>query len=229
MKGGRFALLKNIVLFSELSQEEIRDLLELSKNRKYPRGNIVLYKGDVGDVIYIILKGKVKVVLSNPDGKEIILNTLNTGEYFGEMSIFDQLPRSANIVAMEDCEFLVIPQEAIIDLIRKNPQVALKMISVMSARLRESNEQINSLAHLDVKGRGAQTLLKLLKKTSKQAEEGYQVIPRPSVKDIADMSGASRETVSRILSELAKQGLISLIKDRIVIYEGLVDGDYPDD
>ena len=225
MKSGRFALMKNIPLFSELSSVETDDLVKLSQSRKYPRGNIVLYKGDVGDVIYIILKGRVKVVLSSPDGKEIILSTLNTGEYFGEMALFDHLPRSANIVTMEDCDFLVIPQEVIIDLIKKSPQLALKMISIMSARLRDSNEQISSLAHLDVKGRVARTLLKLSKKASKKTKDGYQMIPRPSAKDIADMSGASRETVSRILTEFARQGLISLSKNHIVVYEELVESD----
>lgn len=215
--------LKKIPLFSELSTDELHGLSKLSKKRRYPRGNIVLYKGDAGDVIYLILEGKVKVVLSHSDGKEIILNTLISGDYFGEMSIFDHMPRSANIVAMEDCEFLAIPQKAITDQIKKNPQLAFKLLSIMSQRLREANEQISSLAYLDVKGRVAQTLMRLLKKSGKTTGEGYQVLPRPAMKDIADMSGTSRETVSRILNELAKQGIITYTKDSFIFYEDLVD------
>jgi CRP/FNR family transcriptional regulator len=98
---------------------------------------------------------------------------------------------------MEDCEFLMIPQEAVIAQIEQNPRLALKMLSVMSARLRESNEQISSLAHLNEKGRVAHTLHKLFKKTGRTIDSEYQAIPKLSVKDIADMSGAFRETVSR--------------------------------
>ena len=221
-------LLKNIEPFSDLSPEELEGLAANSKRRSYPSGSIVLYKGDVGDVIYLILKGKVKVVLSNPEGKEIILNTFSVGEYFGEMSIFDHMPRSANIVAIEDCEFLMIPEEAVVNQIKKTPALAFKLLSIMSARLRESNEQIASLAHLNVKGRVAHTLYKLFKKSGKTVDGQNQVIPRPTVKEIADMSGASRETVSRILTELAKQRIISLTKTEIVIHKDLVDGDYAD-
>ena len=217
----KMEILKNIPLFAGLTSNEIRDLLEFSEKRKYPRGSIVVYRGDVGDVLYLIMKGKVKVVLSSQDGKEIILNTLQTGNYFGEMSVFDHMPRSATVVTMEDCEFLVITRKALTDQIKGKPEVALKLLSEMSRRLRETDEQIKSLAHLDVRGRLAQTLLKLLKKTDTQKEETYQVIPRPGIKDLADMTGTSRETVSRTLREFSEQGIISLTKNRIIIYQGL--------
>jgi len=212
---------ENIPLFAELSSKEIRGLLEFSEKRKYPRGSIVVYRGDVGDVLYLIMKGKVKVVLSSQDGKEIILNTLQAGNYFGEMSVLDHMPRSATVVTMENCEFLVITRKVLTDQIEGNPEVALKLLSEMSRRLRETDEQINSLAHLDVRGRLAQTLLKLLKKTDTRKEETYQVIPRPTMKDLADMTGTSRETVSRILREFSKKGIISLKKNSIIIYQGL--------
>jgi CRP/FNR family cyclic AMP-dependent transcriptional regulator len=216
-------LLSNISLFSELSTEERRGLFDISKKRIYPRGSIVLYKGDVGEDIYLILKGKVKVVLSHPQGKEIILNTLDAGNYFGEMSVIDRLPRSATVMAMEDCEFLVITRENMTDQIKKNPQIALKLLSVMSERMRESNEQISSLAHFDVRGRVARALLRMLKKSDIPSTHGYQEIPRPPMKDIADRVGASRETVSRILTEFSKNKIISITRNSIVIYEGLVD------
>ena len=95
-------LIKNIPLFSGLSQREIKGLLESSEKRKYPRGAIILHQSDKGQVIYLILKGKVKVILSGKAGKEIILNTLEAGNYFGEMSVFDRMPRSATVVTMED-------------------------------------------------------------------------------------------------------------------------------
>jgi CRP/FNR family transcriptional regulator/CRP/FNR family cyclic AMP-dependent transcriptional regulator len=135
------------------------------------------------------------------------------------MSVFDYMPRSATIVAEKDCELLIISREAIISQIRKNPQIAIKMLSNMSSRVREANEQVNCLTNLDAKGRVAQTLMKLSKKLGVRVENGSHVIPRPMVKDIAAMSGTSRETVSRILTELTKSGIIGQSKEHIVIYK----------
>jgi len=214
-------LIKKIPLFSELSSKEVERLQNSLEIREYPDGSIVVYKGDVGHVLYLILEGEVKVVLTSQEGKEIILNTLQAGDYFGEMSVLDHMPRSATIITMEPCRFMVITREVLIDQIRQHPKLALKLLSEMSRRLREANEQINSLAHLDVRGRVAQTIIKLSKKANTRTEEGLYVIARPVEKDIADMSGTSRETVSRILGEFSKNGIISLTKDEIIIHEAL--------
>ena len=214
-------LLKSVPLFSELSHEELEELLSLSKKRRYPRGSFVLYKDDIGQVIYLILKGKVKVVLIDESGREIILSTLKSGDYFGEMSAIDQMPRSATVVTVQDSEFLVISQKSITDQIERNPRIAIKLLSEMSRRLREADEQINSLALLDVKGRVARLLLKLSKDTIKRKGEGYKVITRPTLQDLAAMVGTSRETVSRILSDFSKSGLIGLTRKDIIIYNEL--------
>lgn len=213
--------IKKIPLFSELSPEELTELLKLSEKRRYPRGSIVLYKGDEGQSIYLILKGQVKVVLDDEKGKELILSTLQAGDYFGEMSVLDQMPRSATIVTVENCEFLLIFQKAMMDQIRQNSSIALNLLSEMSRRLREADEQISNLGLLDVKGRVAQTLLKVSRGTTVRKGEDFKVIPRPALKDIAAMAGTSRETVSRILSEFSKRGLISLTRENIIIYENL--------
>lgn len=214
-------LLKNIHIFSDLSSGEMEDLLARSQKRRYPQGSIVLHKDDAGNMIYLILKGSVKVVLSYSDGRETILTILKSGDYFGEMSVFDYLPRSATIVAEEECEFLIISRETITKLIKKSPQIALKLLTEMSRRVREANEQINSLANLDARGRVARTLLKLSKGAGARIEKDHKVFPKPLMKDIAAMAGTSRETVSRILNELAKRGVIGLTKECIIIYERL--------
>jgi CRP/FNR family cyclic AMP-dependent transcriptional regulator len=145
-------LIKDIPYFSELTIEEMQNLVASSQKRRYPRGSIVLHKDDVGDETYLIMIGKVKVIVTHPDGKEIILNILKSGDLFGEMAVFDHMPRSATIVAEEDCEFLIISQENIKNLIKRNPQIAFKLLSDMSRRVREADEQIGSLANLDAKG-----------------------------------------------------------------------------
>jgi CRP/FNR family cyclic AMP-dependent transcriptional regulator len=214
-------ILKSVPLFSELSQEELEELLALSKKRRYPRGSFVMFKDDIGQVIYLILKGKVKVILIDESGREIILSTLQSGDYFGEMSAIDQMPRSATVVTVQDSEFLVILQKSITEQIEKNPRIAIKLLSEMSRRLREADEQINSLALLDVKGRVARLLLKLSNETIKRKGEGYKVITRPPLQDLAAMAGTSRETVSRILSDFSKSGLIGLTRKDIIIYNEL--------
>ena len=220
-----FEFIKNIPLFSGLSPEEIQGLSDSSERRKYPRGSIVLYQSDEGQVIYLILKGRVKVVLTNEEGKETILDILQPGNHFGEMAVFDHLPRSATIVTMEESEFLIISQEVLTDQILKNPSIALKLLAEMSRRLREADEQINSLAHLDVRGRIARALLRLSKEANAIETENHRMIPRPSSKDIAAMTGTSRETVSRILGNFSKKGLIGLNKENIFIFKELEEYD----
>lgn len=212
-------LLKNIPYFSELTIEEMQNLVASSQKQRYSRGSIVLHKDDVGDETYLIMLGKVKVVVGHTDGKEIILNILKTGDIFGEMAVFDNMPRSATVVAEEDCKLLVMSREIITNQIKRNPQIAFKLLSDMSRRLREADEQISSLATLDAKGRVAQTLLKLSKEADMITDEGYRVFPKPPIKNIAAMSGTSHEIVSQLLTELAKKRIIGLTQGHIVIYD----------
>ncbi len=212
-------LIKNIPYFSELTIEEMQNLVASSQKRRYPRRSIVLHKDDVGDETYLIMTGKVKVIVTHPDGKEIILNILKSGDFFGEMAVFDNMPRSATVAAEEDSELLIISRENITNLIKRNPQIAFKLLSDMSRRLREADEQISGLAHLDAKGRVAQTLLKLSKEANMITDDGHKVFPKPPIKDIAAMSGTSHEIVSQLLSELTNKGIIGLTKEHIIIYD----------
>jgi CRP/FNR family transcriptional regulator, cyclic AMP receptor protein len=212
-------LIKDIPYFSELTIEEMQNLVASSQKRRYPRGSIVLHKDDVGDETYLIMIGKVKVIVTHPDGKEIILNILKSGDLFGEMAVFDHMPRSATVAAEEDSELLIISRENITNLIKRNPQIAFKLLSDMSRRLREADEQISGLAHLDAKGRVAQALLKLSKEANMITDDGHKVFPKPPIKDIAAMSGTSHEIVSQLLSELTNKRIIDLTKEYIIIYD----------
>ena len=211
-------LLRKISIFADLADDDLEKLIELSEKRKYPRNSIILYRGDEGRAIYLIRKGKVKITLNNEEGKEIILNTLTKGNYFGEMSIFDKRKRSASVIAMLDSEFLIISNNALNDLIKKRPEVSFKLLSEMSLRLRAANEQIRSLTFDKVRHRVAQVLKNLCKESSLNNNDGYQVIIRPAIKDIAALAGTTRETASRILHEFSRQGAIKLNKENIIIF-----------
>jgi len=221
-------LLKNIPYFSELTIGEMINLVESSKTQRYPRGSVVLHKDDVGDETYLIIIGRVKVIVSHPDGKEIILNSLKAGDFFGEMAVFDHLPRSATVVAEEECEVLIISRETLTNQIKKNPLIAFKLLADMSRRLREADEQISGLTHLDEKGRVAKALLKLSRESYMITDEGYQVFPKPPIKDIAAMSGTTHEIVSRLLDEFTNKRIIGMSREYIVIYDRLETGDKTD-
>ena len=116
---------KKIPFLSEFSDDELKEMSDLSERRKFPPGSSVLYEGDKNKTPYLILKGRVKIILSDKKGKEIIISTLKEGDYFGEMALFDQLPRSATVVTLEDSEFLIISPEVLLDKISKNPRLSL--------------------------------------------------------------------------------------------------------
>ena len=212
-------LIKNIPIFAGLTDNDVENLITHSEKRKYPRGSIILYQGDTGHAIYLILKGQVKVILTSDEGKEIILSTLKKSNYFGEMSIFDQEKRSATVVAKSNTEFLVISREVLRNLINEKPEIALNLLSEMSRRLRATDEQIRSLAFSDVKRRVAKVLSDLFKEavSEQRPTSNFKSINRPGMKDIAAMCGTSRETASRILNDFHKQGIIQLTKDHIFL------------
>lgn len=210
-------LFKNVPLLAGLPADAVSELAAGSERRRYAKGDVILYKGDPGQVIFLILKGGVKAILEDHNGKEIILSKLHIGDYFGEMALFDRMPRSAEVVALEDSEFLVIDEKALFPLIRKNPDLAMRLLSEMSLRLREANEQIGNLALLDVRGRVARVLVKLSKGEGVQKGDQCKIVPKVAMSELSAMSGASRETVSRVLSDFSRKGLIKITKGSIVI------------
>lgn len=214
-------LIRNIPLFSDLPLEELTELGKLAEKRRYRAGDVVFFKGDSGQFMYLILKGRVNVVITDETGGEIILSQFAEGEYFGEMSALDDMPRSADVVTTEESEFLVISHDIIRKAISKNPDMALKLLSEMSKRLREANQQINDLVFLDMKGRVARVLLKLSKVSGLKKGGDPRTIARPSARDLSSMVGGTRETISRVLNDFSKRGLVSLEKKKIIIYEGL--------
>jgi len=186
-----------------LSAEELRAISAHAQTRAFPRNAVVLNEGDRTDSLYIILEGRVKAFVSDPDGKEVVLSTQGAGEYFGEMAL-DEGPRSASIMTLEQCRFLVVPKSDFMDFLMKNPAVAVRVIEKLIHRVRSLTENVKSLALMDVYGRIARLLLELAAE-----RDGRLVISeRLTQKDIASRIGASREMVSLILKDLTAGGYI---------------------
>ncbi len=212
-------VLKAVPLFSGCQDEQLRVLAAMVTRRSVPRGTLVLNAGDQTDSLYIVLSGRLKVLMSDSDGKEVILSILGPGEFFGEMGLIDDSPRSASVLAIEPCELLSISKRDFKSCLAQNFEMAMAVMKGLVRRLREADRKIGSLALLDVYGRVARLLLDM-----SESVDGQKVVTKRLPKqDIAKMIGASREMVSRVMKDLQMGGYIEmrgsniLLKDTILL------------
>jgi CRP/FNR family transcriptional regulator, cyclic AMP receptor protein len=195
---------------------ELRDFAQHAVSRTYPKNTVVVSEGDRTDSLYIIVSGRVKIYVSDEKGKEIVLSESGPGEFFGEM-VLDEGPRSASVMTLEPTQFLVVPKEDFQEFLAKSPEFALHLILKLIKRVRALTNDVKSLALMDVYGRVARLLLDLAKE-----RDGVLVIEnRPTQQEMASRIGASREMISRILSDLARGGYIVSEGDRITIAKSL--------
>jgi CRP/FNR family cyclic AMP-dependent transcriptional regulator len=181
--------------------------------RSYPKNTIIVTEGDKTDSLYVILEGRVKVFVSDGEGREMVLLTQGPGEYFGEMML-DEGPRSASIMTLEPSRFLVVQKNDFRDFVANNPAFALSLIDKLIGRARALTANVKSLALMDVYGRVARLLLELAEET-----DGKMSIPqRLTQQDIASRIGASREMVSRILKDLSTGGYLTQTRTGILLH-----------
>ena len=218
-------LLKGVELFSELNEEQLKMLANLVVAQNFVRDETVVLEGDDSvQALYLIASGSVQVYMTGVDGRETILSFLERGDFFGEMSLIDGEPRSASVRTVTDAQLLLIHRESFLTLIRQSPEIAMGLLSEMSKRLRKANRQIGSLSTMSVSGRVAGTLLNLMQERGVRihTDNGKMVTVihnRPTQQQLADMSGTTRETVSRICSLLVRTGAIAMTGKDIVIFD----------
>jgi CRP/FNR family cyclic AMP-dependent transcriptional regulator len=210
-------LLRQVSIFQQLPPETIADLAKRVWHKQAEAGSLIVSHEEPGDALFVIAKGKVKVVLYGETGREIILSILKSGDFFGEMSLLDRQPRSANVVAIEDSELLCLDRDAFQTHLTANPSTALGILAEMSRRLRHADEVIGNLALLDVYGRVARTIRELAHKQGEPVDGGLLVRERPTQQEIAGLIGTSRETVSRALSEFTRRGLLEMQGKQILV------------
>lgn len=207
-------------LFPELTSESLKHIAEHGTVRTYPKNAVLIHEGDQTDSFYVILKGKVKVYASDEDGKEITLNIQGAGKYFGELALIDSAPRSASVMTMEPSKLAVVSRADFEGFLTQNPRIAIELVRSLAQRVRSLTESVKSLALLDVYGRVARTLLDL----ATEEEGELAVRQRLTHQDIANMVGASREMVSRIMKDLTNGGYIRIEDRRISIRNKLPPG-----
>lgn len=214
-------LLRKVPLFSGLEDDDLESLLAVTTRRKFPKEAVVFFEQDLGDALFMIVSGRVKVTILSDDGREIILAVLTDNDFFGEMSLLDNEPRSATAIALQETEMAVLHQRDFLSIVEKRPRVAINLLSVLSARLRKANQQIGNLALHDVYGRVARILLEMASASGSRQEDGRVSFRRPTHQEIANMIGATRETVSRMISDLHRQGYIEISGKNVIIHDAL--------
>ncbi|MFL5471892.1 MAG: Crp/Fnr family transcriptional regulator, partial [Gemmatimonadales bacterium] len=143
-------VLRKVPLFSGLSESDLAAFADLTRERSYPKGSVIVFEDDPGDALFLVAAGQVKVVLIAEDGREVILSVLGEGSFFGEMAVIDEEPRSAHVIAMDESSLLVLRREDFHARLRNSPEVAISLLKEISRRLRRADEKIGSLVLLDV-------------------------------------------------------------------------------
>jgi len=211
--GERTMTLKAVPFFTQLSDHELDLVRAVATEKTYPKNAVVLTEGEAGDSLYMIQAGKVKVFIGDEEGREIILKILGPGSFFGEMSMIDKQPRSASVTTLETSTFLVLQHTAFEKCVEQAPTIGNMVMQILAQRVREADRKIGTLALMDVYGRVASTLLELAVYTNGKLMVGEKL----SQQDLANMVGASREMVNRILKDLSDRGFISIESKSITI------------
>ena len=206
-------VLKSVPMFAAFREEQLRTLVTVVMRRSAPRGSVIMREGDRIDSLYIVISGRLKVMMGETDGKEVILGIVGPGEIFGEMGLIDDGPRSASVVAIEPCELLVVTKGDFKRCMVESFDTAMTVMRVLVRRLRAADRKIGSLAMLDVYGRVARLLLDV----SEEVNGQRIVTKRLPKQDIAKMIGASREMVSMVMRDLELSGYFEVRGSTIVL------------
>ncbi len=200
--------LGKVAIFRDLGAATLDDLSRRVSVRRVQGGDPILAQDEVGDSLFIVMAGRVKVVMSGESGREVTLAVLRPTDIFGEMALFDGRARSATVIAIDPATVLALSREDVLRHLTAHPQTALNLLGEMSRRLRKADETIAELALCDVQDRLIRRLIALAREDGQELPEGALIRRRPTQQDLANMVGACRETISRTFNTLARRGLI---------------------
>lgn len=209
-------MLADIPLFAGLDAEALAMVERHATPRSVRKNTVVIQRGDDSSSLYVVLAGRLKVCVSDDQGKEVILNTLGPGDHFGELAILGDMPRTATVVSLEDSRLITLTRTAFLELVRAQPDIALAVIRSLIARVSQLTDQVGRLALGDVYSRVRDLLT-----TQAVEEDGQLVTGRFTQSEIAQMVGSSREMISRIFKDLREGGYIRLDDRRVTILKKL--------
>ena len=204
------SIVRKAPLFTALDDAAAASLRSSMETVRLSKGGTLFTEGDAGDHLYVIIEGKLKLGTSSGDGRENLLSVLGPGEMFGELSLFDPGPRTATATAVTDVRLLSLGHDKVIPWVTQHPQVALDLLERLAQRLRRTNEVLGDLVFSDVPGRVAKALIDLGERFGKETDEGLYVHHDLTQEELAQLVGASRETVNKALADFAGRNWIRL-------------------
>jgi CRP-like cAMP-binding protein len=209
--------LHQVPFFSGLSDRELTPLATHCRRRQYHRNQAIVHQDDPGDSLYVVLSGRVRIVLPSVEGEDIVLVVFAPGDCFGELSLLDGKPRSATAVAQDACEMLTLGRSEFLEHVASHPAVALKVLQTLSARLRRTNILLADFAFMDLPARLVKRLLELACPSGKQVDPHVPVSVQITQAELASLVGSRRESVNKELHALAQRGFLIVERGRIVI------------
>lgn len=210
-------LLSGSTLFCELNDEELRSLAEHAELRQVNARQIILKQGAVGHEMYALLRGRLRVFRCNEDGREITLSLLEAGDVFGEVAMLDGGPRSASIETLENCELLVLRRDAVMQYLEHHPKVMRQLIAALCQRLRNADEMVQDTLFLPLPQRLGKCLRTLAEQSGSEVNGWIEIDLKFTQQEIANLVGASRESVNKQLNAWIEQGKVQMISGRIQI------------
>jgi CRP/FNR family cyclic AMP-dependent transcriptional regulator len=221
----QLSFLKQIPLFVNLTEDELQALVDDFVPRTLRQNEVIFHQGDPGQTLYLIGSGKIRIYVLQEDGQEMSVVLMGPGDIFGEFAIIDDLPRSASAVAVQDALLFTLSRERYREHLRRCPQLALNFLQALSIKLRYTNDQVGTLASLDISSRIARKLLELAQSYGVAEPEGVRIDAPLTQEELASLVGATRESTNKTLGAFRRQGLIKLRGGYISIVdpEGLRD------
>jgi CRP/FNR family transcriptional regulator len=215
-------LLAGVPLFAGLSDQDLQRVAQVAVPRHFDAGTVILREGDPGDTCYILKSGRARVVREHPDGRAITLHNIGSGEIFGELAMFEGEVRSATVEAIDEVEAVAILASDLKRLLESNPEIAVKLLAALGAKLREANARIARQSFQNVSSRVAGVLVELGETGSVTLAtdgQGSDITIRSTQADLAQLAGTSREATSRFLAQLQRAGVVTCKRGRVIIHD----------
>lgn len=212
-------LLSQIPLFAQVGDQHLVALAGMLRRKAYTRGEVVFQQGDPGSALFVIEHGQVKIRIASPDGKEVILALLGPGDFFGELALLDGEPRSADAVAIEASELLALYREDFLRCVRDEPQLGTNALAALSRRLRRTDQIVHDAVFLDVRARLVRVLLDLAETRGRPGPDGIEIDTPLTQGVLAEMIGATRESVNKWLKVLEREGAVRQRRDRFTLLD----------
>ncbi len=209
------ARLREDPVFAPLSEDELDSLASVMSYREYPKGAFIVTKGDLSNAVFMLVAGRVKISLASPEGRELALDYLEPPSYFGEMGAADTDGRSADVIATTEVEVVIIEEKDLEYVFRIRPQLAVTLVAALSDRLRDMVTRLEGMAFHDATHRVMRVMLNVA--TASYESRGVPVIEGLTHYEIATLAGTSRETASRVVSNLAREGVVATKGRKIVV------------